>query len=168
MVFSSTTYGEEKNTFYDSHAKDLTLWQCLLLSLWSQCVFVHKLYEILQIVTISRATQSLKKFRILLLTTLKLEELSFWFFFHSSNSKIYSPCLGSTPKGVLTFFLVFFSQFKLQNIYRPCLGSTPKRVLTENTSKMSKSQVDQESLLNKNSSYLLMIVSLVPKECSSS
>jgi hypothetical protein len=76
--------------------------------------------------------------------------------------------LGSTPKGVLTFFLVFFSQFKLQNIYRPCLGSTPKRVLTENTSKMSKSQVDQESLLNKNSSYLLMIVSLVPKECSSS
>jgi hypothetical protein len=24
--------------------------------------------------------------------------------------------LGSTPKGVLTFFLDFFSQFKLQNI----------------------------------------------------
>jgi hypothetical protein len=44
-------------------------------------VFAHKLYEILQIITISWAAKSLKKFRILLTTSLKFEELSFGFFF---------------------------------------------------------------------------------------
>ncbi len=117
--------------FYDSHAKDLiTLWQCLLLSLWSQCVFVHKLYGILRIITISWAAKSLKKFRNLVTTTQKFEELSFGFFFHNSNSKIHRPCLGSTPKGVLTFFLVFSFHTSNSKIYRPCLGSTPKGVLT--------------------------------------
>ncbi len=45
--------------------------KCFFLSLWSHCASTHKVYEILQILTISWIAKSLKKFETLLPTTLK-------------------------------------------------------------------------------------------------
>jgi hypothetical protein len=60
-MFISRSSSQEDNMFYCC-AKDFTLWQCFLLSLWSHYVFACKLCNILQTLTASCFTKSKKKF----------------------------------------------------------------------------------------------------------
>ncbi len=74
MVFISIN--EEKNMFYDCLTEDLTFWQYLFLTLWSHCVFVHNLFEILEILIASQFAKSLKIVGPFPPTTLKIEVTS--------------------------------------------------------------------------------------------
>jgi len=54
----------KKDDFFNDYCpKNLTFWQCFLLSLWSHCVFAHKLCAILQTLTTLWLIKFMKKFR---------------------------------------------------------------------------------------------------------
>jgi hypothetical protein len=61
-MFISIFSNEEDDFFYDCCVEDFTFWQCFLLSLWSHCVFAHKLCDILQTLTTSWLAKSMKFF----------------------------------------------------------------------------------------------------------